>query len=97
MKYKFSKFESLCCTLETYNVVHAKAPQSCLTLCDPHGLYPSRLICPWDSPGMNTGVSYCALLHAIFPTQELNPYLWHLLHCKQFLYPLNHLGSPLAH
>ena len=20
----------------------------CLTLCDPHGLQPSRLLCPWD-------------------------------------------------
>ena len=22
----------------------------------PHGLYPARLLCPWDSPGKNTGV-----------------------------------------
>jgi len=22
----------------------------------PHGLYPTRLLCPWDSPGKNTGV-----------------------------------------
>ena len=22
----------------------------------PHGLYPVRLLCPWDSPGKNTGV-----------------------------------------
>ena len=22
----------------------------------PHGLWPARLLCPWDSPGMNTGV-----------------------------------------
>ena len=22
----------------------------------PHGLYPARLLCPWNSPGRNTGV-----------------------------------------
>ena len=30
----------------------------------------------------------------IFLTQELNPYLQHLLHCRQVLFPLSHLGSP---
>ena len=28
---------------------------SCLTL-QPRGLYPTRLLCLWDFPGMNTGV-----------------------------------------
>ena len=28
----------------------------------PYGWYPARLLCPWDSPGKNTGVSYHALL-----------------------------------
>ena len=40
----------------------------------PYG--PSRLLCPWDSPGKNTGVGFHALLQGIFPTQGLN---WHLL------------------
>ena len=31
--------------------------QSCLTLCNPHGLYLVRLLCPWNSPGKNTGVA----------------------------------------
>ena len=43
-----------------------------------HGLQPTRLLCPWDSPGKNIGVACHALLQGIFPTQELNPYLWHL-------------------
>ena len=30
--------------------------QSCLTLCNPHGLLPTRLPCPWDFPGKSTGV-----------------------------------------
>ena len=39
----------------------------------PHGLQPTRLLCPWDSPGKNTGVGSHSLLHGIFPTQGLNP------------------------
>ena len=34
--------------------------KSCLTLCDPMG--PARLLCPWDSPGKNTGVGCHCLL-----------------------------------
>ena len=48
---------------------------SCLTLCNP-----ARLLCPWDSPGKNTGVSCHALLQEIFPSQGLNPRLLCLLH-----------------
>ena len=57
----------------------------------PHGLYPSRLLCPWDSPGKNTGVGCHSLLQGIFPTQGPNP---SLLHCRQILYHLSHQGSP---
>ena len=28
----------------------------------PYGLQPIRLLCPWDSPGKNTGVGFCACL-----------------------------------
>ena len=45
----------------------------------------------WDSPGKNTGVGCHALLQGIFSTQGLNLCL---LHCRQILYPLSHLGSP---
>ena len=41
---------------------------SCPTLW-PHGLYPARL-CPWDSPGKNTGVGCHFLLQGISPTVE---------------------------
>ena len=37
------------------------------------GLYPPRLLCPWDSPGKNIGVGCHALLLGIFLTQGLNP------------------------
>ena len=38
----------------------------------PHGLYTTRLLCPWDSPGKNIGVGCDALLPGIFPTQGSN-------------------------
>ena len=50
------------------------AAWSCPTL-RPHGLYPTRFLCPWNSPGNNTGVGCHALLHGIFPTQGSNPLL----------------------
>ena len=31
--------------------------QSCLTSLQPYGLYPARVLCPWDSPGKNSGLS----------------------------------------
>ena len=31
-------------------------------------LQPTRLLCPWDFPGKNTGVDCHFLLHRIFPT-----------------------------
>ena len=54
--------------------------QSCPTLCD-------LMVCPWNSPGENTGVGCHFLLQGIFPTQGLNP---GLLHCRQILYHLSH-------
>ena len=45
----------------------------------PHGRLPARPLCPWDSPGKNTGVGCHAFLQGIFLTQGLNPYLWCLL------------------
>ena len=39
-----------------------KVAQSCLTLCNPHGRQPARLLCPWDCPGKSTGVGCHCLL-----------------------------------
>ena len=41
------------------------------------GPCPARLLCPWDSPGKNTGVGCHALLRGIFPTQRSNLCLLH--------------------
>ena len=55
----------------------------------PHGLQPTRLLRPWDSPGKSTRVGCRALLQEVFPNQELNP---GLLHCRKILYPLSQVG-----
>ena len=52
----------------------------------PCGLWPTRLLCPWDSPGKDTGVGCRALLQGISPTQETNPGLLCLLHRRRTLY-----------
>ena len=52
----------------------------------PHGLQRARLLCPWDSPGKNTGVGCHFLLQGIFPIQGLN---LGLLHCRRILYHLS--------
>ena len=67
----------------------------------PRGLWPTRLLCPWDSPGRDTGVGYCALLQGssciscisciagrIEPASLTAPAL------QVILYPLSHHGSP---
>ena len=38
-------------------------------------LQPTRLLCPWDSPGKNSGVGCHALLQGIFSTQGSNPHV----------------------
>ena len=59
-----------------------------------YGLQPARLLCPWDSPGKNTGVSCLALLQGIFPTQGSNLILLHLLHWQADSQPLAPPGKP---
>ena len=41
----------------------------------PYRLQRTRFLCPWDSPGKNTGVGCHALLQGIFRTQGSNPHL----------------------
>ena len=53
----------------------------------PHGLEPTRVLCPWDFPGKNTGAGCHFLLQGIFPIQGSN---LGLLCCEQTLYPLSH-------
>ena len=63
----FSQLYSLFCFLVLNNILlpaaaaAAKLLQLCLTLCDPI----DRLLCPWDSPGNNTGVGCQFLLQCM--------------------------------
>ena len=47
----------------------------CLTLCYPR-LQPTRLFCPWDSPGKNIGVGCHALFQVIYLTQGTHIQMW---------------------
>ena len=51
----------------------------------------TRLFCPRNSPGQNTGVGSRFLLQGIFLTQGSNP---SLLRCRWILYHLSHQESP---
>ena len=52
----------------------------------PHGLQPTGLLCPWDSPGKNTGMGSQSPLQGIFLTQGSNPCLLRLQNCRQVVY-----------
>ena len=58
----------------------------------PHGLQPTRLLCPWNFPGKNIGVGCHSLLQGIFLIQRSN---LGLLYCKQILYQLSRQESLL--
>ena len=73
------------------------AVQSCPTLCFPEDCSPTRLLCPWDFPGKNSGMGCHFLLQRIFLTQGSNLSLRRLLHwqvgssplCQMVLGPTN--------
>ena len=69
------------------SVSHSVMPNSLRS----HGLQSTRLLCPWDSPGKNTGVGSHSLLQGVFLIQgsNLGP-----LHCGKILYFLSHQESP---
>ena len=50
----------MCCVLSRFSHVQL--------FVTPWTLYPARLLCPWNSPGKNTGVGYHAFFQEIFLT-----------------------------
>ena len=60
----------------------------CVCVCVCLFAQPARLLCPWGSPGKNTGVGRHFLLQRIFQTQGSNR---HLLQADSFC--LSHQGS----
>ena len=55
---------------------------------------PTRALCPWGSPGKNTGVDCHAFLQGIFLTQGSNLCLLHLLHWQAGSLPLEPPAKP---
>ena len=85
----FSKY----LTIENYLLIHECVIFSVMSdSLQPSGLQPTRLLCPWDSPGENTGVRSHSFHQGIFPTQGSNP---GLLQCRQILYHLSYQGSQI--
>ena len=72
--------------------VQVLVAQLCPTLFDPMTAA-CLFLCPWISPGRNTGVGSQSLPQEIFPTQRSN---LGLLHCRWILCYLSHQES-LAH
>ena len=77
---------------------YLKGMNTCSVMSDSlplHGLYPVRLLCPWDFPGKNTGVGCHFLLQGIFLTQGSNLCLLCLLHWQADSLPLGPLGNQI--
>ena len=53
----------------------------------PRGLWPARLLCPWNSPVKNTEMGCHFPLQGIFPTQGASPCLLGLLHWQVGSFP----------
>ena len=92
----------LCVCVRVCTCVHVRARVcACVCVCvscsvmsdslQPHGLWPTRLLCPWNSQGKNPKMGFHSLLQGLFSTQGSN---LGLLHCRQILYHLSHQGSP---
>ena len=63
----------------------------------PYELLPPRLLCPWDSPGKNTGLGGCAPSSGDLLTQGWNPCFLHLLlYRRRILYHWATQGSPTS-
>ena len=57
---------------EPQGKLKVKVSQTCMTLCDSKD-YPTRLLCPWDSPHRNIGVGNHSLLQGDLPRSGIEP------------------------
>ena len=88
--------ESCCSSPETIpalsiSCAHALSRSAVSDSLWPHGMQPTRLLCPWGSPGKNIGVGIQSLLQGQFPTQGQN---LGLLSYRRILHHRSHQGSP---
>ena len=88
-KHNLNWFETIYTHTYTYMYIYiffvVLVAQSCLTLCDP-------MVCPWNSPGRNTGVGRHSFLQGIFLAQGSN---LGLLHRRQILYHVSYQANPI--
>ena len=61
----------------------------------PHGLLPTRLLCPWDFPRKNTGVGCLALLQGIFLARDRRRILYHWAALHNTMGALNTVESDI--
>ena len=83
--------QSLCFSLLVYVCPVTAVTSDSL---QPYGLKPTGLLCPWNSPGKNTGVACHVLLQGIFLIQGLNPSLLRYLHWQASSLPWVPPGKP---
>ena len=62
----------------------------------PYGRQPTRLLCPWGSPGKSTGVGCHALLQGIFLTQGLSLCLLYVSCSADGFFTTEPSGKPVA-
>ena len=63
----------------------------CPNLLRPYGLWPDRLLYPWNPPGKNTGAGSHSLLQGISLAQKQNQ---DLLYSGRFFFTFSHKGRP---
>ena len=80
-----------CMTFQPVVVIVVLVAKSRPTLLQTHGLQPTRLFCPWDFPGKNSGVGCHFLPQGIVPDQWSNLCL---LHWQADSLPLSHQRNP---
>jgi hypothetical protein len=84
----------VCVFVCVYTRTHTRSCFNHVWLCATLWTVAPRLLCPWDSPGKNTGVGCHALLQRIFPTQRLNLYFLCFLCWQAGSLPLAPPGKP---
>ena len=62
-----------------------------------HGLWPTRLLYPWNSLGKNTGVNCHFLLQGIFLTQGSNSNFLHLPALKHGFFTISATWEPVSY
>ena len=60
-----------------FNLSESESHSVVSNFLQPHGLYPTRLLCPWNSSGKNARVDNHSFLQGIFLTQGSNQGLLH--------------------